>query len=63
MKLLMVTRKVDQNDWLAGFTYNWVRKLAEKIERLYVICLEKGDLMGLPKNVEVYSLRKNYSHH
>ena len=31
MKLLMITRKIDKDDGLAGFTYNWVKKLS-KIE-------------------------------
>ncbi|MFA6428754.1 MAG: glycosyltransferase family 4 protein [Candidatus Buchananbacteria bacterium] len=58
MKLLMITRKVDKNDWLAGFTYNWVKKIGEKVDKLYVICLAKGDLTGLPENIEVYSIGK-----
>src|SRR3989339_146433 len=58
MKLLMITRKVDKDDGLAGFTYNWIKKLAGQVEFLYVMCLEKGNISGLPTNVEVYSLGK-----
>lgn len=58
MRLLMITRKVDKDDGLAGFSYNWIRKLASKVDFLYVMCLEKGNVSGLPDNVEVYSLGK-----
>ncbi|MBU2579484.1 glycosyltransferase family 4 protein [Patescibacteria group bacterium] len=58
MKLLMITRKVDRDDAQAGFTYGWVKKFALNVEVLKVICLEKGNLEGLPDNVEVFSLGK-----
>lgn len=58
MNILMITRKVDKNDWLAGFTYYWIKKIGEKVENLKVICLEKGDVFDLPKNIEIYSLDK-----
>src|SRR3989338_4971455 len=62
MKLLMITRKVDRNDALAGFTYAWVKKIAMQLEKrqssLLVLCLEKGDVAELPDNVEIYSLGK-----
>ena len=58
MKLLMITRKIDSKDGLAGFTYNWVKKLAQNLDKLYVICLEKGDVSGLAANIEIYSLGK-----
>lgn len=58
MKLLMITRKVDKDDGLAGFTFNWIKKLAKHCNQLYVICLEQGNIVGLPDNVEVHSLGK-----
>ena len=58
MKLLMITRKVDKDDAQAGFTYGWVKKLGEKVNELKVICLEKGNISGLPDNIEVFSLGK-----
>lgn len=58
MKLLMITRKIDSKDGLAGFTYNWIKKLAQHLDKLYVICLEKGDVSGLATNIEIYSLGK-----
>jgi len=56
MRLLMITRKVDNNDALAGFTYNWVKEIANNLEKLYVITWQKSDPTGLPENVEVISL-------
>ncbi len=56
MKLLMITRKVDKNDVLAGFAYDWVKKIGEKAGNLKVICLDKGDVSGLPESIEIYSL-------
>lgn len=53
----MITRKVDKDDWLAGFTYNWIDKISEETEKLYVICLEKGNIDGLKKNVKIFSVR------
>lgn len=70
MNLLMITRKVDQSDDLAGFTYGWVKKLGLELQvfqpkadpplagKLFVICLGKGDISDLPENVEIYSLGK-----
>ena len=58
MRLLMITRKVDKDDSQAGFIYNWVKKLGQKIDQLKVICLEKGNIAGLPENIEVFSLGK-----
>ena len=55
-KLLMITRKVDKNDALAGFTWNWVKKIGENLDKLYVISWQAGDKSGLPANVEVFFL-------
>jgi len=56
--LLMITRKVDKDEAQAGFAYSWVKKFAQRVGRLKVICLEKGNLDGLPLNVELFSLGK-----
>lgn len=58
MKLLFITRKVDKDDGLAGFTYNWLNHFAAQVDKLVVICLEKGNADGLPSNVDIYSLGK-----
>ena len=56
MKLLMITRKVDKDDAQAGFTYGWVKKLGEKLEKLYVITWQKSNKGNLPENIEIISL-------
>ena len=59
MKFLMITRKVDKDDGLAGFTYNWIDKISKRTEKLFVICLEKGNIKGLGENVKIFSVRNN----
>ncbi|PWB39063.1 MAG: hypothetical protein C3F02_00380 [Parcubacteria group bacterium] len=58
MKILFITRKVDKDDGLAGFTYYWIKKMAGQVSQLAVICLEKGNTFGLPENVNIHSLGK-----
>ncbi len=53
MKLLMITRKVDRRDHLAGFIYSWVNELAKNVDELHVISWQEGDSSGLPSNVHV----------
>lgn len=55
--LLVVTQKVSQNDSNLGFFHEWLWRLAGKVEKLTIICLEKGEYQ-LPKNVTVLSLGK-----
>lgn len=61
MKLLMITRKVDRSEHLAGFIYNWVEKLAGEVEELRVISWQEGDSSGLPDNVKVTHLKTKQS--
>src|SRR3989344_8306216 len=56
MKLLMITRKVDKNEHLAGFIYNWVKKIGEQVDELRVISWQEGDSSGLPENIKVIHL-------
>lgn len=58
MNLVFITRKVDSKDSRAGFVTDWLVTLAQNVDRLFVVCQEKGALDGLPANVEVYSLGK-----
>lgn len=53
----MITRKVDRNEHLAGFIYNWVKKLAGEVDELRVISWQEGDASGLPENVKVTFLK------
>jgi glycosyltransferase involved in cell wall biosynthesis len=57
MNLLMITRKVDRNEHLAGFIYNWVKKLGGQVEELRVISWQEGDSSGLPDNIKIFHLR------
>ena len=57
MKLLIITQKVDIEDDNLSFFHRWIEKFAEKIDKVYVICLWEGK-HNLPSNVRVYSLGK-----
>lgn len=59
MRLLIITQKVDKNDQLLGFFIDWIKKFAEKFEKVTVLCLEKGEF-SLPENVKVISLGKDH---
>ena len=56
LKLLMITRKVDVNDALAGFTYDWVKEIGGNLEKLYVVSWQAGNVTDLPENIEVIFL-------
>lgn len=55
--LLIITQKVDVNDDVLGFFVEWIRRLANKADKVSVICLLKGEY-DLPDNVKVFSLGK-----
>ena len=57
MKLLILTQKVDKEDPTLGFFHNWILEFTKNVDKVSVICLEKGDY-DLPQNVKVYSLGK-----
>ncbi|PIT89343.1 MAG: hypothetical protein COU27_00835, partial [Candidatus Levybacteria bacterium CG10_big_fil_rev_8_21_14_0_10_36_7] len=52
----MITRRVDFDDHLAGFTYKWVRRFSKEVDELFVICLESGNVERLPENVKIVGL-------
>ena len=56
MNLLLLTRKVDTKDERVGFVTDWILELAKNLRQLVIICQEKGDVSGMPKNVEIHSL-------
>ncbi|MFC1701029.1 glycosyltransferase family 4 protein [Patescibacteria group bacterium] len=58
MRLLMITRKVDKLDGQTGFVFNWIGKLSKRVKNIKIICLERGDVSGLPNNVKVFSMGK-----
>lgn len=57
MKLLVITQIVDETDSNLGFFHNWLKKIASKVDHLYIICLKEG-VHSLPNNVTVLSLGK-----
>jgi glycosyltransferase involved in cell wall biosynthesis len=61
MKLLFITQVVDEKHDVLGAYHAWISKLAERFERLEVICLYEG-VHHLPKNVVVRSLGKERVH-
>lgn len=56
-KLLICAQKIDANDHALGFFHSWVEELAKSVEKIVVICNEKG-IHNLPENVQVFSLGK-----
>ena len=64
MTLLMITRKVDKDDWLAGHSFEWAKAISYQLPansyKLVVICLEKGDAEGIGENVIIESLGKEH---
>ncbi|KKT81860.1 MAG: Glycosyltransferase [Candidatus Yanofskybacteria bacterium GW2011_GWA2_44_9] len=62
-RLLIITQKVDINDGVLGFFHEWIRRFAERFDKVTVICLKKGEY-NLPPNVKVLSLGKEtYGHY
>jgi glycosyltransferase involved in cell wall biosynthesis len=57
MSLLVLTQKVNSEDAILGFFVEWLARMARRVDRLFVIALEKGPC-DLPDNAEVISLGK-----
>ncbi len=57
MKLLFITQKVDLDDDILGVYHSWINRLAQKFNKVSVVCLYQGKT-ELPNNVEVFSLGK-----
>jgi len=57
MRFLIITQKVDINDDNLGFFHGWIEEFARNCERVFVICLQKGEY-DLPENVRILSLGK-----
>ncbi len=57
LRVLMLTQRVDKDDWVTGFTHGWVRALAGRVRQLDVICLARG-VADLPPNVTLHSMGK-----
>ena len=59
MRLLMITRKIDQSDERVGFFSDWVKKIAAHVEHLTVITWQPSSAEGLPGNVSLVQLPQN----
>lgn len=57
MKLLIIVQRVDINDDNLSFLHRILERFAEKLEKIFVICLAEGE-HHLPGNVKVFSLGK-----
>jgi glycosyltransferase involved in cell wall biosynthesis len=57
MRVMMLTRLVDENDPRVGFAHGWVKELAARVDHLDVICQERG-VTDLPANVSLVSAGK-----
>jgi glycosyltransferase involved in cell wall biosynthesis len=57
MRVLMITQRLDERDWLVSVIPRWVNALAQQVEHLDVVALEVGDYAP-PANVHVYSMGK-----
>ncbi|MDP3934628.1 MAG: hypothetical protein Q8Q46_00155, partial [Candidatus Giovannonibacteria bacterium] len=55
--ILILTQKVDKNDDNLGFFHEWLKKFAEKTDKVFVIA-NFVDEHSLPVNVQVFSLGK-----
>jgi len=53
----MITQKVDSDDDILGFTHTWVSKLAERVDKLYVLALAVGR-HSPRENFELFSMGK-----
>lgn len=56
MRVLMLTSRLDREDWQYGFTHDWVVALAARVTSLDVICQVAGSV-DLPDNVTVTPVR------
>ena len=56
-KIVVITQAVDSSNVALGFFLEWIKRFAERCEKLFVICLNEGE-HDLPSNVLVYRLRQ-----
>ncbi len=57
LRVIMLVQKVDESDWLLGFSVGWIRALAARVNTVDVVTLEQRSA-SLPANVRVHSLGK-----
>src|SRR5438093_9055004 len=57
MRLLLFNLATDADDPILGFTTQWIRALAQRVDFIHVITMRAGRL-EMPANVQVYSVGK-----
>lgn len=57
LRLLMTTQVIDSDHPILGFSTTWARKIAERVDKLHIVCLS-SEKYNLPNNVSVHSLGK-----
>ncbi len=57
MRVLIITQKIDENDNILGFFCSWLKKLAKRLDKIYVLALE-GREVNLAENINLYYLNK-----
>jgi glycosyltransferase involved in cell wall biosynthesis len=57
-RVLIITQVMDRNHPVLGFFVRWVEAIAHEADAVTVICLQKGENIGLPESVRVLSLGK-----
>lgn len=60
MNLLLITRKLDQNDDAASFVIGWVNEFSRQLSKgkLFIICQELGEIPSWGPTISVHSLGK-----
>ncbi len=58
LKVLMLTPAVDETLDITGFIATWVRKIAERVDKLYVISYQHRVETPLPDNVTVFGINR-----
>ncbi len=59
MRVLMITQRLDERDWLVSVIPRWVNALAHHVDALDVVALGIGKYTP-PPNVQVYSMGKEH---
>ena len=60
-RLLLFNLATDADDPILGFTHDWIRSLAARVERVDVVTMWAGRL-DVPRNVRVHSVGKELGH-
>ena len=64
MNVIFFVQYLDIEDDIRGFIHTWAAKLAERVNRLFIIALKVGKHNLMDRNIEIYSLgkEKGYRH-